>query len=132
MRYWFAKAKDGWIPTDEDGERLLKRMGMGECAEFTVIRPRSLPQHRRFFGICRSIGQNQAPKRDEKSICNELKVLAGHYDVLPIHGAEGYEVRIPKSIAFENLTRDEWAELLPSLELAIAERFGDTYLTEQL
>lgn len=129
MRYWFAKARDGWIPTDEDGERLLKRMGSGECAEFQVIRPRSLPQHRRYFGICRAIGQNQDPPRDEDSIDYELRILAGHFDVFYVRGEA---CKVPKRIAFHKLTADEWNEIQPSLDLAISERFGETYLTEGL
>ena len=33
-----------------------------------------------YFGICRNIGDNQDPRRDESSIDYELRILAGHYD----------------------------------------------------
>ncbi|MGQ0834985.1 MAG: hypothetical protein ACT4O5_08730 [Gammaproteobacteria bacterium] len=126
-RLWLAKVGRTLIPADYDAEQQIARMGDGEVAEYSVIQPRSVPMHRRWFGICRVIGDNQEPKRDEKSICNELKVLAGHFDVLPIAGAEGYQVRVPKSIAFDKLTHDEWMALWPSLERAGIDRFGETY-----
>src|SRR6266581_1039506 len=129
MKLWLAKVrrdnKVGLIPTDEASLSVISRLADGECAEFEIVRPRSLPMHRMYFGICREIGKNQDPARDEGSIDHELRVLAGHYDVMYI---DEHEVRIPKRIAFAQLTHDQWMELWPSLELAIRERFGDEYI----
>jgi len=131
MKLWFAKVrrgeKAGLIPTDEDSRALVNRLSDGECVEVEIVRPRSVPMHRMYFGICRQIGLNQDPMRTEDSIDNELRILAGHYDVLYI---KGHEVRVPKRIAFAKLTHDEWMELWPSLELAINERFGEEYVQE--
>ena len=132
MKLWLAKVKRGdkvgLIPTDDQSRAVLSRMGDGECAEVELVRPRSLQWHRMYFGICREIGKNQDPQRDENSIDNELRVLAGHYDVMYV---AGHEVRVPKRIAFAKLSGDEWAELWPSLELAICEHFGGEYLQER-
>lgn len=129
MRIWLAKVsragKVGLVPADNPSAAVVARMGEGECAEFTIVRPRSLPMHRRYFALCREIGQNQDPPRDEDSIDHELRVLAGHYDVMRV---ADYEVRIPKRIAFHKLTHDEWMRLWPSIEQAIGERFGPEYL----
>lgn len=131
MKLWLAKVqrgeKIGLIPTDDESRAVLGRMGEGECAEVELVRPRSLQWHRMYFGICREIGKNQDPQRDEASIDAELRVLAGHYDVLFV---DGHEVRVPKRIAFAKLSGDQWAELWPSLELAIRERYGEEYLRE--
>lgn len=131
MKLWLAKVrrddKVGLIPADERSRAVLGRMGDGECAEVELVRPRSVRMHRMYFGICRQIGQNQDPARDEDSIDHELRILAGHYDVLRV---EGHEVWVPKRIAFAKLSHDEWMELWPSLELAIRERFGEEYLRE--
>lgn len=133
MKLWFAKVrrgdKVGLIPTDDKARALLARMGEGECAEVELIRPRSVPWHRMYFGICRDIGENQDPQRTEDSIDQELRVRAGHFDVLWI---DGHEVRVPKRIAFAKLTGDEWSELWPSIELAIREHFGNEYIREQV
>ena len=132
MRLWFAKVsrekKVGLIPTDDTAERVLHRMEDGECAEVELVRPRSLQWHRMYFGICRAIGENQDPQRTEDSIDSELRVRAGHFDVMFI---AGHEVRVPKRIAFAKLSGDEWAELWPSLELAIRETFGEEYIREE-
>ena len=88
MKLWFAKVrrgeKAGLIPTDEDSRALVNRLADGECVEVEIVRPRSVPMHRMYFGICRQIGLNQDPPRTEDSIDQELRVLAGHYDVIYI------------------------------------------------
>lgn len=132
MRLWLAKVTGrnsvGLIPTDDIAKRILSRMEDGECAQVELVRPRSVPMHRMYFGICRQIGENQDPQRTEASIDAELRVRAGHYEVMLI---DGHECRIPKRIAFDKLSHDEWMELWPSLELAIRENFGEEYIREQ-
>ena len=131
MKLWLAKVerndKIGLIPTDDHSRAALAKLGHGECVEVELTRPRSLQWHRMYFGICRLIGENQDPRRDEGSIDHELRVRAGHYDVFWV---DGHECRVPKRIAFARLTGDEWAELWPSLELAIREHFGEGYILE--
>jgi hypothetical protein len=131
MKLWFAKVrrgeKAGLIPTDEDSRALVNRLSDGECVEVEVSRPRSVPFNRLYWGLCRTIGENQDPPRDEDSIDAELRVLAGHYEV--IHVA-GHEVRIPKRIAFNKMNADQWNEYFRKAEVAIAERFGAEYLPE--
>jgi hypothetical protein len=176
VKLWLAKVrrddKVGLIPTDDESRAALGRMADGECAEVELIRPRSLQWHRMYFGICREIGKNQDPSRDEASIDYELRVRAGHYDVMVVgrddmlekiakaldaavaavrenirgmerfatliegladmlhERAEKFEVRVPKRIAFAKLDGNQWADLWPSLELAIRETFGEEYLRE--
>lgn len=131
VKLWLAKMRRGervgLVPTDDESRAALQRMGDGECAEVELIRPRNLQWHRMYYGICRAIGQNQEPEVDESTIDNRLRVLAGHYDVMFV---EGHEVRVPKRIAFSKLTGDKWAELWPSLEMAIRQEYGETYLAE--
>lgn len=132
MKLWLAKVsrngKVGLIPTDDESRTVLSRMGEGECAQVELVRPRSLSWHKMYFGICRDIGKNQDPQRDESSIDAELRIRAGHFDVLLI---DGHECRYPKRIAFDKLSGDEWAALWPGLELAIREHFGEWYIREQ-
>jgi hypothetical protein len=128
VKVWLAKKGRGFLPTDEESNRVHVRMSDGECALFKVIRVRSVPWHKMYFGICREIGKNQDPQRSEDSIDAELRIRAGHFDPFEV---DGHKCRMPKRIAFDQLTADEWAELWPSLELAIREHFGEEYIGEQ-
>jgi hypothetical protein len=118
----------GLVPTDQEAVDALCKMGDGECALFKMVRPRSLPWHRKYFAICGEIGKNQDPPRDKDSIDYELRVLGGHYEVMYARkGNELYEVRTPKRLAFDKLTAEQWEAVYPSLELAGRERFGNEY-----
>lgn len=131
MKLWLAKVrrdnKVGLIPTDEESRTVISRLGDGECAQFAIVRPRSVQMNKMYFGICREIGKNQDPQRDEDSIDYELRIRAGHYEVMWV---DGHECKFPKRIAFDKLTHDEWMELWPSLELAIREHFGEEYIRQ--
>ena len=131
MRGWFYKVtrgqKLGLIPADDAARSLLERMADHECAEFSIVRPRSSAWHRLYFALCRMIGDNQDPPRDESSIDMELRILGGHYEVMHV---EGHEVRVPKRIAFDRMDGDEWAEYFRKVEQAIVVRFGDSYIAE--
>jgi hypothetical protein len=56
-----------------------------------------------------------------------LRILAGHYDVMRVGE---HEVRVPKRIAFHKLSAEKWEALWPELERAIAQRFGNEYLSQ--
>lgn len=115
------------IPTDDQGASFIQKLVPGEIAFYSVLRPRSVRMHRLYFGLCRAIGKNQDPPRDESSIDYELRIRAGHYDVMIV---DGHEARFPKRIAFDKLTHDEWMALWPRLEVAVIERFGEEYILE--
>ena len=127
MKLWFARHGSALISTDAESERFIRKLEPGECAIFESTRPRSVQWNRLYWGLCRTIGQNQDPPRDESSIDLELRILSGHFEVYIV---DGHEVRAPKTIRFAEMTADEWSALWPSLEQAIAERFGSTYIAE--
>ena len=129
---WFHKVKGrtqaGLLADDEEGKALLARMGDGECCMVKIIRPRSIAWNSMYYAICTDIGANQDPPRTKDSIDYELRIRAGHFDVMWV---DGHEVRVAKRIAFEHLSADEWSALWPSLELAIRENFGEEYIQER-
>lgn len=127
MRLWLARRGKSLIPTDEIGEAWLKKLEPGECAEFEIRRPRSVQWNRMYWALCRSIGENQDPPRDEASIDAELRIRAGHFE---IEIFAGLEVRIPKRIAFSEMDGDAWEKYFAKVEQVIIERFGIEYLRE--
>jgi hypothetical protein len=99
----------------------LRRLAPGEGLQLNAIKVRSLDWHKMYFGCCREIGRNQDPQRDEDSIDGELRIRAGHYEVIFV---ERREVLYPKRIAFDRLTADQWAQLWPSIDAAMLDGFG--------
>lgn len=118
----------GFIPVDEESRKLHRSLVPGEILLFRPLRVRSLRWHRMYYGICTEIGQNQDPVRDKSSIDMELRMRAGHKELVGLLGDQ--ELWVPKRIAFDKMSPEEWAALWPSLELAIREHFGEGYITE--
>ncbi len=128
MSAWFHKEGTKLVPDDEDGLKGMLRMKERESVLVSVVRPRVASQLRRYFAICAEIGANQDPPRDKDSIDHELRIRAGHFDVILV---DGIECRIPKRIAFEKLNQDGWEDYLQRVELAISETFGHEYLEQR-
>lgn len=129
MRLWLGKVrrdeKVGLVPTDQVSRAALARIEDGECVQIELVRLRSVQWNKLYWSLCREIGENQDPMRDEDSIDAELRILAGHYEVMYFSGRE---VRVPKRIAFDKLSADEWEIYWKRAEVAIAERFGSEYI----
>jgi hypothetical protein len=125
---WFYKKGKALLPADEDGERGLSRMEDGECVLVSVVRVRCPRELRRYYAICSRIGENQDPPRDKDSIDRELRIRAGHFDVMFI---EGHEIRSAKRIAFEKLSQEAWEDYWRRVELAISLWVGAEYLERQ-
>lgn len=124
---YLTRTNDCLAAACDASARFIHRLVAGEAVSVRASKVRSLQWHRMYFATCRAIGENQDPPRDAGSIDMELRVLAGHYTVLPLHG-HPVEVRMPKRIAFDKLTAEEWSALWPSLESAIVTRFGAEYV----
>ena len=109
MRLWLSKVsrqgKSGLIPTDDEGKSFIGNLEDGECVQIEAYRLRSVTFNRLYWGLCRTIGENQDPPRDEDSIDAELRILAGHYELMYFAGRE---VRVPKRIAFDKMGADDW------------------------
>lgn len=131
MRLWLGKVrrgdKLGLVPTDDASRAALARMEDGEVCEFQFSRVRSVQWNKKYWAMCREIGENQDPARDEDSIDAELRILAGHFEV---YYFDCGQVRVPKRLAFDKLDGDGWAEYYKKVEVAIAERFGPEYIQE--
>jgi hypothetical protein len=123
MKGWFARVgSTGFlVPACKASSEIVGRLGAGEGLVMSVKKVRSLSWHNMYFGCCRAIGQNCEPERDEDSIDAELRIRAGHFDVMFV---EGHEIRVPKRIAFDKLSADEWANLWRKLDYAMQEGFG--------
>lgn len=166
MKLWLGKARRGnavgLVATDDASRTALAKIDDGECVQVEIVRPRSVQWNRLYWALCREIGQHQDPPRDEDSIEAEIRILAGHYDVMYVghrhapwwlgaltrllidRGQIGkwfsnrivgrlvqHRVLIPKRIAFDKMDSDEWSEYYRRAELAISERFGSEYITQQ-
>lgn len=119
MRVFLQKRLDGSLaPACETSERLARKMAPGEAAEFEwkSRNTRSVLWHRRYWALCNLIYSNcETVKlngqlielRSVEHVHLILKTLAGLYDA-QVTLSDGSSAVIVKSIAFDNMTADEW------------------------
>ena len=119
---WFKRVGDALYGVDEKSEKSIRRLAQGECVELEMKRSRSPQWNRLYWACCTEIGLNQDPERDEESISDEIKILAGHYNIVPISGTE-FEVRSPKHINFRAMNHDQWVEYFDKADRVMLEHF---------
>lgn len=127
---WLAKKGRGWLPADEDAERIHRRMEEGEAAAFRPMRVRDPVAHRRYWGLmtlcannCERIDLPQGGVllvHNKDDVHTAMKLCTGHYTVIfdPQQRPIGY---VPKSTNFEDMTADEWEAYWPRVLDVISE-----------
>lgn len=122
MKKWFVKIGGAIIGLDDKAKKSIDRLAEGEVIELEMKRSRSPQWNRLYWACCAEIGRNQDPERDEESISDEIKVLAGHYTVIPVQGTE-YEIRSPRHINFRAMNADAWEQYWLKADQVMLERF---------
>lgn len=122
MKLWLAKHGRGFLPADEESEKLHARMEVGECKLFEEIRVRDVRSHKRYWLLMTRIAEHVEsieiddgvwmPIRNKEDAHTAMKLITGLYDTLPVAGTN-FAVRIPKSTDFARMTPDEWDSFLP-------------------
>lgn len=83
-----------------------KNMAVGDTIAFEFKVPRSLPFHRRHFGIIKMLFEAQEQFVDMERLREWLQVGAGFCDIMP--GPKGVAVAVARSIAWENLDQADF------------------------
>lgn len=88
---------------------------------------RSIPQHRRYFGMIRAAYENWPEGHPLKPIDAEqvrwyLQLRAGWGT--PVIGADGATYMIPKSVSFSKMSADQFGELCDRVSRIIGEIIG--------
>lgn len=132
---WFARSGHSLIATDDDSQKVIERLGDGECKAFKPIGVRDPIEHRRYWVTmtlvgkhCRRIEIDRLGKQPVymRIHCKEdahtaMKLCTGLYDTLPVGGTD-YAIRVPKSTDFERMTPEEWAAYWPKVIDVLVEK----------
>lgn len=125
---WFARVGDHLVRTDEDGGKVIDRLGEGECKAFQPIGVRDPVAHRRYWAMMGMVGKyvkrieiDRIGKQpvymrifDKESAHNAMKLCTGLYDTLPV-GSTDYAIRVPRSTNFDKMTPEEWIAYWPQV-----------------
>ena len=94
------------VPTDEEGEELLRSLPQHQIVKCKLTRPRNVQHHRKFFALVNLVFENQERYANVDELLAALKIAVGHVNIIVM--PNGNEYRIPKSIAFHKMDQTEF------------------------
>ena len=113
MKLYLTKNENGqFIPAFNSDYESAKKINAGETVEATIVRPRNIKFHRKFFALL-----NMGYSNQEKYDCFEdyrsvFIMKTGNYKVIETDKGVVY---LPKSISFAAMDEIEFAELYSSM-----------------
>jgi hypothetical protein len=110
MRAFLAKSATGFKPACEVSEKAFRKMDRDELLECDIKsrNTRSVAWHRRYWALCRLCYQNSEQFKSEDDVHWYLKCETHTFDKV-IQLESGERIYFVKSIAFDQMTADEWA-----------------------
>lgn len=126
---WFQRVNDALIATDDDSLKLIRRLEQHECKAFRPVGVRDPVAHKRYWAMCTQTAKHltkiEIDRVDGKPVYMRLfgdksrahaamKLCTGLYDTLPVGGSD-YEIRVPRSTNFEDMTPEEWIAYWPKV-----------------
>jgi hypothetical protein len=146
MEAFFTKLPNAsFIPASEDDAELLSKVKVGETVKLTLVRPRNIKFHRKFFALMHlAFDYWETPKHGEGSAWAEkipiernfdrfrydITILAGYYDAT--YRLNG-DVRLEaKSISFGSMSEDDFEKLYSKVIDVIIARVCTQYTEYEL
>lgn len=108
------------VPDGDESVSALAGLPFGKSFMAEVKQPRNVQHHRLFFAICKRIGDGIG--RDAEQIVTIFKLATGHYET--IRSKNHGELRIPKSIAFGNMSQDDFRIFFDRCVVVALEEWG--------
>lgn len=104
LRGFGEKGQRAWLRF----RNAIEALEIGETLSFAWHKPRSPKFHRYHFAMLHAVYEQQEQFQDFDAFRMWCQVGAGHCELVP--GPRGKPVAIPKSIAYESLDDNEFAE----------------------
>jgi hypothetical protein len=127
MELYLLNTAGGLKPLYDADYDEKKKLKIGETYKATLKVPRNLAFHRKYFALINCAWEylteeQQEPFANSEQFRKYLEVAAGHYDQW-FSPDYGITLRIPKSIAFDKMSGDEFGELYRRIKDVLFARF---------
>ena len=111
MELWLTRTLSGFSADESDADtvRRLKRIPLGTTVQVELRQPRSVPELRYYWQLCSLVAINHRDFIAREQVDQALRILTGHCDVFTL---DGRTVEVPRRIAFNKLSQEEWRAYL--------------------
>lgn len=112
MEVLLKKTWEGFVPADEEALEALSKIKVGEVVKASIVKPRNVGFHRKFFAMARLVFDNQDQYDNFNVFLNiVVKTITGHVDtVIKEHNGKTYVAYVPKSISFAAMDQHEFED----------------------
>lgn len=113
----FQKTVAGFVPVSNAARAFHAKTKLGQTVDLRGRRPRNPGHHRKLFALLGLLADNREEFASTDDALLGLKAVLGHGTWKKLHPKAEREVFVPDSIAYENMSQDEFETFY---ELAIA------------
>lgn len=113
----YQKTVAGFVPVSEAARDFHAKTKLGQVVDLRGRRPRNPGHHRKLFALLGLLADNRDEFASTEDALLGLKAVLGHGTWKKLHPKAEREVFVPDSIAYENMSQDEFEAFY---ELAIA------------
>ena len=106
MELWFFRFGKHLVASDHEAEEAVKKISQGECVLVDLKRPRNLAHLRKYWSLINLVQENQEKYPNKEHLHIAVKLAAGWYE--PWVMLDGTTALVPKSIAFDKMSQDEF------------------------
>lgn len=124
----------GLVPIDDDAYNAKQKLKVGQVYETDIKLDRNYRFHKKYFALI-SIAweyllENEVKEYRTKEIFRKwCEIQAGNCDVVRLQ--DGTYIRLPKSIAFDQMGEDEFSEVYERVKDVIWDKIGDRVTKEE-
>ena len=117
---YLKRTLTGFAAADEATADAIKSYKLGDTYRATVVKPRNLKNHRRWWALCSLIYQNSDQFKSAEQVHDYLKILAGHCSQL-VSKSTGEVYLVADSISFGALDEAQFQDVFGRAIKAVTE-----------
>lgn len=111
----------GLIPLYNSDLEVKKQLKIGETYEATIVKPRNIGFHRKFFALINMVYENQEVYNSIDHLRRDLTIASGFYEQ---HETFTGQIRTePVSISFANMKQEDFDKLYSAFIVSINKYF---------
>jgi len=122
----------GLIPLYNSDLDTKKKLKIGETYEATIVKPRNVAFHRKFFALINMVYENQDKYNNIEHLRRDLTIASGFYEQ---HETFTGQIRTePKSISFAKMSQDDFDKFYSAFIVSINKYFdfGESEIKENI
>lgn len=134
MKLSLLNTPHGLVPIDDDAFEAKQKLKIGQVYGADIKLDRNYKFHKKYFSLIRIaweyLYEGEAKEFRTKEIFRKwCEIEAGHCDVIKLE--DGSFLRLPKSIAFDQMGEDEFSELYERVKDVIWAKIGNRVTRER-